>query len=302
MNLRKENFRRAATLIAWALGCIFMVSACQNEPLTPTLTPIVISKYIATAYISPTPNAEQIAATRAASSPTPVPASPSPFPSITPYIGSFIGQAPRDTALQPITAPLFGSQSSGAAPTADATLCRLPIQPEFVIAWQTDKTINQRLGCPIQEGFGFFGEFQSFETGIMYGRAETREVWAINSGQPGRYWYVAAPERVPTNDILAPVGRFTPEGDFGSVWAGITELREAFGFAQTDEQRVGINLQRFDGGTFFLDASAGQIFVLLVDGTLYGPYEVTVPTPTPTALSPDFVLTEAATLLATPGQ
>jgi len=49
-------------------------------------------------------------------------------------------------------------------------------------------------------------------------------------------------------------------------------VRDAIGFAQTDEQQASLATQRFAGGTLLSDASSGQVFVLYADSTLAGPY------------------------------
>ncbi len=280
-----EKFPRETSVFSVFVWCILgiILAACTATPAEPTLTPVVIAKVLATAYISPTPNPEQIAATRAATSPTPIPLSPTPIPTPTAYIGIFIGEAPReDGGFSPINAPLFAPQANGNNgfnPTADATRCPIPINPVYLDTWASDFTVNQALGCPIQENFGFFGEVQIFENGAIYWRRDTREVWAVvpNSDR-GRYWFVAAPEFISTEGISAPTpGLLVPDGDFGSVWMSVSGLREALGYAQTERQSVAMNIQRYDSGSFFLDATAGQIFAFVVDGTAYGPFNAPRP-------------------------
>lgn len=255
------------------MALLLLLSACQPAaPAAPTPTPVVIAKLLATAYISPTPNAEQIAATRAAASPTAAPITPTNTPAPTAFVGIFIGEAPQDAGFQPITAPLF-DRPPNISPTPDSTRCTTPIQPVFLALWQTETALPERLGCPIQESFGFFAEAQIFDNGVIYWRRDTDEVWALLPGDPaGRFWYVANPAPFSTADVVAPIGRQVPEAAIGSVWAVIPDLRQGIGFAQTGRQQVALNLQRFDGGTFLLDATVGQVFGLLVDGTAYGAY------------------------------
>lgn len=272
---------RASSAPSVLLWLLCLMTACTPTPAAPTPTPVVIAKLLATAYISPTPNPEQLAATRAASTPTPIPLSPTPIPSPTPYIGIFIGEAPReDGGISPITAPLFAPQA-GTNPTADATRCTLPVNPLYLQVWQTTPIVTERLGCPIQENQGFFGEVQIFEKGVIYWRRDNREMWIMVPGtnnNAGRAWFVTAPEFVSTEGITAPTpGLLIPEGDFGSVWMSVPGLREALGFAQTERQSVAMNVQRYATGSFFLDATAGQIFALVVDGTVYGPFNAPRP-------------------------
>lgn len=288
---------------------MLLLAACQPPAVVPTATPVVIAKYIATAYISPTPNAEQIAATRAVITPSPIPVTNTPIPSPTAYVGVFIGQAPREEGFRPITTPLFAGSSS--SPTPDSERCRTPVYVGYLQAWETAPDVSRSLGCPIQDNFGFFGQVQVFETGAAYLNENTREVWFIaTGGSTPRYWYQAAPPTVSTDDILPPPGLRTPTGDIGSLWASTDDLREAVGFAQTGEQEIGINIQRYESGSFLLDVSIGQFFGLTNDGMVYGPFIMPEDLPTPiapsdltlTPLSPDAALTLLAPseALATP--
>jgi hypothetical protein len=267
---------------------MLLLAACQPPEAVPTSTPVVIAKYIATAYISPTPNSEQIAATRAVITPTPIPVTNTPIPSPTAYVGVFIGQAPREEGFRPITTPLFAG--SVTSPTPDSTRCRTPVYEGYLIAWQTKASVSQSLGCPIQENFGFFGQVQVFDNGAAYLNPDTREVWFIATGGTApRYWYQSAPPSVPTGDVLPPPGRQVPTGDIGSLWAATEDLREAVGFAQTGEQDIGINVQRYESGSFLLDSSIGQFFALANDGTAYGPFDLPEVLPTPMPVDPSLI-------------
>ncbi|MGB1288434.1 MAG: hypothetical protein ACPG7F_18010, partial [Aggregatilineales bacterium] len=253
---------------------IILLTACTQATPVPTTTPVVISKFIATVYVSPTPDTGQIAATRAAQSPTPAPVTPSATPTETPYVGQFIGRADRDEGFEPINAPFFASDASPADPTADAGRCFVPIEQDYLGIWQRNQTVRDSLGCPIQAGSGFFGESQIFENGVIYYRPDTREVWALlPGGRQGDYRFLEAPENVSTAGIQPPQGLLVPSGDIGSLWAGIDGLSDDLGFAQTSSQRTALNLQRMETGTFLLDATQGQIFALAADGGLNGPYE-----------------------------
>jgi len=277
---------------------MLLMAACQPQAVVPTATPVVIAKYIATAYISPTPNAEQIAATRAVITPSPIPVTDTPIPSPTAYVGVFIGQAPREEGFRPITTPLFAGSSL--SPTPDSERCRTPVYVGYLSAWETQANVSQSLGCPIQENFGFFGRVQVFETGAAYLNTDTREVWFIaTGGSTPRYWYQAAPPAAPTGDVLPPPGLRVPQGDIGSLWASTEALRNAVGFAQTAEQEIGINVQRYESGSFLLDVSIGQFFSLGNDSSVYGPFLLPENLPTPiapadltlTPLAPDAALT-----------
>jgi hypothetical protein len=271
------------------LGCGLV--ACTPTADVPLPTAVAIVKPLATAVVSPTPNPEQISATRLAASPTPLPSTPTPIPSPTAYVGVFIGQAEQALGFQAFTQPLFAPDIVGLEPTADARRCGRPIDGRYLAVWRTNRIVNERLGCPIQEAFGFFGKLQVFEQGVMYYQPDIRAVWAVlPQGNSGRFFYLesppplSAPITAPNDSLIAP------SGDFGSLWSLVPELSARMGFGITPEQDVALAIQRFDSGTFLLDASSGQAFALVVDGTAYGPFAVTVNseiTITPTAITID---------------
>lgn len=251
-----------------------VLTACTSFADAPTVTPPNIVRPLATVYISPTPNALQLEATARASSPTPVTPTVTPIPSATPYVGIFIGQAEREAGFVNVDAPFFADGSVALVPTANPDRCALPIESAYQRAWRLNPAVSDSMGCPIQAGFGFFGQVQVFEGGVMYLNPETSEVWAIldGDGRTGRYFVVENPRSVSTVGITAPPGFSLPEGRFANMWLSVEQLRLLIGFALTPPQQVGINLQRFDGGTFFLDVSSGQVFALLVDGTYFGAF------------------------------
>ncbi len=252
----------------WLLICfslLLIITACTTDSAVSQPTPVVIVKALATVYISPTPNAQQLQATRLASSPTPTPLLPTNTPHPTAYVGKFIGEAQVEDFV-PFDPSLFRTEIS-----VDASLCDIIIGDDYVTAWTGDARVRENMGCPIQLPFGFFGQVQVFENGVMYQREDTNEIWVILATN-SQYYFVSDPLDLSTEGVSAPAGLLVPEGDFGSVWSSIRGLRQELGFAQTRSQRVSLGLQRYDGGTFFADRAVGEVFALLVDGTLFGPY------------------------------
>ena len=282
---------------------IVLMSACTSTPeITPTA--ISISKLIVTVEISATPNAEQFSATRSASSPTPNPPTATVIPTETPYIGIFIGEAQQEEGFVDITEPIFGPREDVAQqPTANAERClNAPIDSPYLTAWRTNPTVSQRMGCPIQGGFGLFGEVQVFETGVMYHYPELNAVWAIRpqlSGTRGEYDYLENPPTISTIGIQPQQGLIIPGDIFGNMWLGVEGLRDAMGYARTEAQEVPLGLQRFENGTFLLDSTAGQVYALVIDGTVLGPFlasETTpalISTPTPAGTLPAETTEEA---------
>jgi hypothetical protein len=110
----------------------------------------------------------------------------------------------------------------------------------------------------------------------MYWRGDTGEIWAITTSGPfaGRYWTVQQSADENNADILAPEGLRVPVRGFGGLWRSVPEVRDALGFARTDEQELAMQSQRFESGLLLLDSSAGLVFALIVDGTVYGPFAI----------------------------
>lgn len=265
------NRMRTYLLLGLMIG--LLVSACAPQE-APTPTPAVVLRLLATAFYSPTPSDAEREATRQAASPTPAPTLPTVEPSATPYVGVFIGRAERENNLVAITEPIFGRSNPGAAPTANPGRCGIPIDTAYADAWRTQPSVSERLGCPIQAGFGFFGEVQFFENGLMYRRPETREIWAIlSTGRSGRHWAIEAPQSASTVGLQAPRGLIVPGGDFGSLWLGVDGLRALIGWALAEPIRIPMGMQRFESGTMLLDASGEQVYALVADGLLYGPFQ-----------------------------
>ena len=264
------------TLTHLLLGMvIFLLVGCDSitgaEP-TQMQSLAVANRPLATVYISPTANAEQVRATRLASSPTPTPATPSPTPRPTEYVGVFIGEAePLQGAI--VDPDAFASISTPLAPTVAPSECTTAIDPAYATIWNTDSLISQRMGCPIQLAIGFTGEVQVFTNGVMYQRGDTDELWVmLPDSRRGLYLYFETQPDVSTAGITPPQGFIVPSGDFGSIWMSQAGLQDNIGFAQTPPLDINMGQQRFAGGTFFLDNTSGQIFALLADGTLYGPF------------------------------
>lgn len=276
--MSKRNHSRLQFILYIAL--IMLMTACgQANSVQPT--PVATVKVLATVFISATPNSEELAATRAVVSATPVPPTATVIPTETPYIGIFIGEAEQERGFVPITAPLFGSDSTKPdtvinvqQPTADASRCPIAIEAPFLPAWRSNSIVNQRMGCPIQSGFGFFGNEQIFQNGVMYHYPDFNAVWAIRPGEGnrGRYDYLENPPDSSTIGLQADPGFLLPDGIFADMWLAVSGLREEMGFAQTKAEEIPLGLQRFANGTFLHDVLAGQVYALITDGTVLGPY------------------------------
>ena len=269
-------FRKLTHVIV--VGCFLLLTGCQSGGGNGTTsTSVAVVKLLATLAptATPDPNRPQAQMT---SAPIFVGIDPTAtvLPTATAYIGVFLGETQEQLggAVEQRPPDVTGGSSG------EPLLCLTAPDALFGIAWISEDAARTNLRCPIQQSFGFNGKIQSFERGAIYWREETGEVWALAPGrlQPdgslgiGRYWYVDDSPVFSAAFGNAPEGLQVPAGNIGGVWATVPEVRDALGYATTAEQDIGVNLQRFEGGTLFKDVTVGQVFALLVDGRAFGPY------------------------------
>lgn len=253
---------------------LVVLAACQPAtPETASLPDGVQAKQLATVPMSPTPDAAQQQATRFAQRPTQTTLAPTAAPTATVYVGVFLEPA-NDLAQEPLVNLDFGRTLPGAEPTTRPSRCTIVIGEAFNPAWQADDMLVRAMACPIQEAQAFTGTAQVFERGVMYFQPGGR-VWAIAPGSPleGQYWFVP---QLPAGEFqvteIPPAGLRLPELGFGSVWRGVDGVRDALGYARLEEQSVNAVYQQFNGGLLLADITSGLTYVLLADGSAYGPY------------------------------
>lgn len=247
-----------------------LLVGCNPTPAEPTAAPVVAVKQLVTVEIPPTLNAAERQATRLAMPTTPTTPPPTPTPTETPYVGVFLGEAQPDSEN---VAPIIESLPTESS-LANATDCLIVPDTAFGQGWRSNPNVTRSLGCPIQERFGFAGDVQVFERGVMYRRSETNEVWAVRPGslEAGEYWYISQPPVVTAAGLVAPPGLRVPSDVFGAIWLSDNNISGGLGYAVTPEQVADLNIQRYEGGTLFLDVTVGQVFALLVNGDAFGPY------------------------------
>lgn len=265
------GIRRAIPAAMHLILLLLALAACTPSP-PPTEEAVVVAvRQLATVNIPPTPDAAQREATRRAQPVSPTAPLPTATATATPYIGIFLGTPGSEDGGVPIL------DSSLPTSVVDAPqTCPIPFDPAFGDGWQANPSVARRIGCPLQERFGFGGNVQVFERGVMYRRADTGEVWAVQPGSlgAGDYWYVGQPLQLPAADgFSAPTGLRVPGESFLSVWLTNSQISTALGYGTTPEQAADLNIQRFDGGSLLLDVTVGQVFVLFDDGDAFGPYQ-----------------------------
>lgn len=259
------------------LFAILLLSACAGDETAAPVetgfssqppTEVAIVRILATVELPPTLSRIEKQQTRQAVPVTPTLAPPTAVPTETPYVGVFLG--PAGGEIDPVRAA-----TNMPEPTAEGlTVCALEIDPVFGTAWRANPSISRRIGCALQERFGFGADVQVFENGLMYRRQDTGEVWAIQPDQvrSGRFWYTNLPLIPAPISVMPPQGLRTPSEAFAGLWTSDPLLQQSLGFARTPQQVADINIQRVEGGTLVLDVTIAQVFILLDNGDALGPY------------------------------
>lgn len=277
--------RRRAILIVLYLAVLLLLAACAetdqpmtaDQPEVPQIsdappTTVAIVRSIATVDLPPTLSRVDKLATRQAIPQTPTAAPPTAIPTETPYVGVFLGPAQQDVSLPRIeTEPTMPSEPTL---TGDAAACEIQIDPVFGTAWQQNPSVARRVGCALQQRFGFGADVQVFEDGVMYRRQDSGEVWAIHPDQvrAGRFWYTNLPLIPAPVALMPPEGLRPPSDIFLGLWTSDPLLQQTLGFARTPQQIADLNIQRIEGGTLILDVTITQVFLLLDNGDAFGPY------------------------------
>ncbi|MCU0474652.1 MAG: hypothetical protein MUC99_00815 [Anaerolineae bacterium] len=249
-----------------------LLSACAGQQPDPVATggstPVAIVRALVTVELPPTLSRAERLATRQAQPVTPTPPPPTQTPTPTPYVGVFLGEAASDITVPRIVQPTLDPL------TNPSVLCAVPIDPTFGTAWRQNPTLARRIGCALQERFGFAADVQVFERGVMYRRQETGEVWGIRpeANAVGRFWFASQPPLVLPFPLNVPEGLRPPSEVFLPLWVSDPQIQLGLGFGRTPQQTADLNVQRVEGGTFFLDVTIAQVFVLLDNGDVYGPF------------------------------
>jgi hypothetical protein len=273
---KKATITHSLTILLCSV--ILLVTSCNSSSSEATATdgPQIVARQLATVVPTITLGPTEARETQIAVLLIPTLAPPTEIPTATPYIGVFLGESEADVWDR----SLNDYSQYFVLPTRDysfdtSMICAYEVADVFGTLWTTDPDAERELRCPIQESYGFAGTVQIFEQGVMYFNTTTEEVWAVFPGTlqgNGEYWYVDRPPAISTEGLSAPEGLRVPRGAFGAAWANLPQIRLSLGYATTEEQPVSINIQRFDGGTMFLDVTVGHIFILLSDGEALGPY------------------------------
>ena len=279
-NLMLPTFRatlQRITVILPVLVALLLACCQQATPAAVDAVPSVQPRQLATVYISPTPNVAEQQATQLAAVPSLTALPPTAAPSPTVYVGVFLEAAADPDGEVPILDATQSFELVPGLPTARPSRCQIPADAVFGEAWRSEIRGSQALGCPIEVTVRFDGIVQVFERGVMYFQSNG-PIWAIEStsdGFPDQHWTITQqlpPVQNPPTDIVLPEGLKIPVLGFGAVWFGVEGVRQTLGYARTEEQKVQVAFQRFENGALLADINTGVSFMLLSDGTAYGPF------------------------------
>lgn len=265
-----------------------LLGACQMQPTEEE--PFVVAdlfatpgKALATVEISPTPPPTAT-----------IPNMPSPTSGPTQPI-------PTVRVLEQPTLPLmtFGPTptrpSSGGGflfatqtPQTPLTACAAAPPMPFTPIWQNIAQAQSLLRCPSGNPTEVHGVWQSFENGAMFWRESDHSIFVISElsirqGQPtDRWWRIddtwasGEPESDPA--LSPPGGMRQPVRGFGKVWRNNAFVREAVGWATSEEILYNSTWQQFDGGWMMTAPNGAPIYAMVpsdappyTSGTHLGP-------------------------------
>lgn len=262
-----------------ALCLLVLLAACAPGAAQTPTAPAAASepRQLATLFVSPTPDDAARAATRAAGRPTALPVLiPTTAPTPTVYVGVFMGDAAAGGGIPQVDPSLYEGTRVIVPTSAVFLECSIAVDTAYGLSWASDPAQVRSLGCAGEPATLYPGSLQVFERGIMYW-LPTNEFWAIAPSTPrGRYWYFSEPPPdLPFPlDTVVPDGLSAPTGGFGTVWKAFADIRAGVGFARFEESYVELLYQRFDNGALLLDRQNGQVWMLLRNSEVYGPFSV----------------------------
>ncbi len=282
---RRSRWRRGFAVLLLAAA---LLAACGDEqtPASQENSAILsgidsLPKQVVTIVFTPTPSPVMVGVgeTVNVAVPTATPGPARATPTLTPYVGVFLGPPnPEGGAPPPTFEPLniIGAEvASGAVPSvgeaSGAATCSLGAAAPFVTSYPG---LQARLGCALDAGRIIPGmAAQPFERGLMLWRADTREIYALASG--GRYWQTADTwmEGMPADDpaFTAPEGRWQPVRGFGLVWRSDQAIRDALGWGVQSEAQFDATWQDFERGAMFTAADGGVYALFSAEGQSAGP-------------------------------
>lgn len=257
----------------------FLIAGCaEDAPGVPDDPPVLtgfdtLPKQVATVEMTATPSPVLVGMPRASEieQPTGTPAPPQPTPTLTPYVGVFLGRPTSESGealvddiptIAPFVVGPMGSSSVSGLGSEGVTDCTIQPASVFANAFAADSALQERLGCPVGAGASEQLAAQPFERGTLYWR-QNKQIYALaNSGQ---FWQVPDTwqEGMPADDpsFSAPAGLVQPIRGFGLVWRTNQAIRDAVGWGTQSETLTDGFWQDFERGAM-LQGLNGQIVAI----------------------------------------
>jgi hypothetical protein len=280
--------RRHGVLVVLVVLAIAL-AACGEDNSPPVGDAPVLGgfeslpKQLATIALTPTPSpviaAVESPAVAAAQAVTATHGPPRPTPTLTPYVGLFLGEPTQEGGgPAPTLAPYVFNTSPGGVPVVPAGGavpstggCGAAVASVFTNAYNA---VQQRLGCPLNAGAPMSGMVtQPFERGNMFWRGDTRQIYALAAN--GQFWQMADTwsDGMPADDpaFAAPGGLLQPVRGFGLVWRSNPAIREALGWAALPEAQYNGYWQDFERGAMFVGNNNLIYALFTAEGQHSGP-------------------------------
>lgn len=274
--------RTRVLLVMVLLGAV--LAACSgDDPNADDDTSILtdfdaLPKQIVTLALTPTPTQVLTGgAAVAVVQPTATPGVPRATPSLTPYVGIFMGQPTSESGepvatIAPFVIDTGVTGIAGSAPVVGGSSGGCVASVAGMVA-NAYAAVQDRLGCAVNGGASVMMVTQPFERGVMFWRSDTRQIYALATS--GQFWQLADSwsDGMPVDDpALAPPGGMSqPVRGFGLVWRSNTAIRDALGWATLPEAQYDGFWQDFERGSLFRGDN-GRIYALFTsEGQHSGP-------------------------------
>jgi hypothetical protein len=277
--------------VVWMIlgALVIALAACGEDNPNPVGDAPVLGgfeslpKQLATIALTPTPSpviagieGQPVAAAQPA---TATQGPPRPTPTLTPYVGLFLGEPTEEGGEPaPTLAPYVINTSPGGVPVVPAGGavpsgggCGSAVASVFSNAYNA---VQQRLGCALNGGTPMNGMVtQPFERGNMFWRGDTRQIYALAAN--GQFWQMADTwsEGMPADDpaFAPPGGLLQPVRGFGLVWRSNPAIREALGWATLPEVQYNGYWQDFEHGAMFVGNNNLIYALFTAEGQHSGP-------------------------------
>lgn len=185
--------------------------------------------------------------------------SPTPIPVTTP--GPSPSPLPTSTPTPVLPTP---------PPTPTPTACPVQVASAFAGWLASDASLAARVGCPRDQGTQAVWGWEPFERGQMLWRGDLSQVYVLY--QAGT-WAVYDDEWREGDlewdgSIIPPIQLHQPVRGFGLVWRQNLDVRDALGWATAPEISFSVSFQPFERALLAADDETSRMWALLADGTL----------------------------------